>query len=197
MSNRKTWVVGVLVGGAIGASAAWLFGLFPSVAVSNLDDTGPTPGLLPEQVVQIQLASLARGEVGECFRFASPMNREITGPLARFGTMFRSPPFDIMLRSSSFQVGKSVIRRDYAAVLVTVLAVPNELRVFRFIMSRQTSGPQRGCWMTDGVFDVSGALSTAAPPSNDAASHRVPTRHRQLGNLPHDCLPSQRQESNA
>lgn len=55
----------------------------------------PCPGLSAEAVVELQCEALQSNDpdtddgIQACFRFASPSNRQATGPVERFGTMIK------------------------------------------------------------------------------------------------------------
>ena len=51
--------------------------------------TGPSPSLTPLAVVNAQLEALSAGDVATSFEFASPSNKEATGPWQRFEMMVR------------------------------------------------------------------------------------------------------------
>ena len=63
-----------------------------AVACSGLAVTKPSPTLPPLTVVEAQLEALSKGDVMTCFAFASPMNRQQTGPWQKFEMMVRQSP---------------------------------------------------------------------------------------------------------
>ena len=143
----------------------------------------PSPELSPEDVVRLQMRALSdnwpegRG-VEQCFQFASPANRRITGPLDRFDAMVRSAPFRSLLDQRVTLIGRALVRDRRAAVLATFLDRNNQVRVFRFILSRQTEPEYAECWMTDGVIEVE--APPAKPPdkfAEFAAICRQATNH--------------------
>ena len=131
----------------------------------------PRALLAAEDVVRIQVDALLESEdkpygICQCFCFASPSNRRVTGPIARFASMFDRPPYDVFLTSRKALVGSSHESGREARVVVTFVN-DDELRVFQFELSRQQEEPYQDCWMTDRVFDVTSGLvssSAAAPP---------------------------------
>jgi hypothetical protein len=65
-------------------------------------DPKPSPELLPEDVVKIQLNALKHNDeknhgIAIAYRFASPENRLHTGPLERFIRMLHNPLYAPML----------------------------------------------------------------------------------------------------
>ena len=59
------------------------------LAPLGLAVTGPSPSLTPLAVVNAQLEALSAGDVATSFEFASPSNKEATGPWQRFEMMVR------------------------------------------------------------------------------------------------------------
>ena len=77
------------------------------------DATEPDPSLTPGQVIAIQLKALRSnrdmaddGGIAITFNFASPANRRMTGPLARFVQMLKNPLYTIMLDFDRYETGK-------------------------------------------------------------------------------------------
>jgi hypothetical protein len=119
----------------------------------------PNASLSPADVVKTQLAGLADAAgdgVGilQCYVFASPKNRSITGPLDHFGRMVREGPFVCLARPLATLVGRADIRGDAAKVLATVVDESGNFHAFAFILSKQTEKPFVDCWMTEGVYPV-------------------------------------------
>lgn len=118
----------------------------------------PEPGLLPKEVVEIQVSAMAdkdqrRGAL-QCASFASPENFAVTGPLDRFARMLRDPKFLILSSPDTVVVGDTIFQDENARVLVTVLS-GERTRAFVWVLSKQSgAGPWNGCWMTDGVFPM-------------------------------------------
>ncbi len=123
-----------------------------------LENSQPEPSLSPRDVVEIQL--LALGNNGEsddgieiAFRFASPANRSMTGPIERFTSMIKSGIYQIMLDYSRAEYADTVVRGDRAVQRVA-LYQGDDIVVFDFILERQDSAPYEDCWMTSGVVFV-------------------------------------------
>lgn len=119
----------------------------------------PSPGLSPEQVVRVQLEALRRNDVDDlgiavAFRFASPDNKRVTGPLPRFARMIKDGPYALMLNYLDASFAPVRVAGDEAAQRV-VLIGPDQAVTYIFYLSRQTQGgPLKDCWMTDGVAIV-------------------------------------------
>lgn len=123
------------------------------------DPPQPDPMLGPEQIIQIQLQALKRNDEPEAdsgiatvFAFASPANRAMTGPLARFTQMLHNPLYLPMLGYRAAQAGPLELTGDAVQQSVMLLDSEDKTAVYLFSLSRQTDGPYAGCWMTDGVM---------------------------------------------
>ena len=136
----------------------------------------PDPGLRPEDVVRIQLQALRdnrrdnRG-IAHCFEFASPENREHTGPIESFVQMVRSHPYRLLLNHQIAIVGTADIKDQRASMIATLIDSSDRLRVFSFVLSIQQEEPYQNCWMTDGVtsLPLEGPLLKGLTPNLMAA----------------------------
>jgi hypothetical protein len=111
------------------------------------------------EVTRIQLDALrsnteANEGIALTYRFASPDNREVTGPLPRFVTMVRSPPYDRLLNHRRVDFGSIRIVDDKAFQPITVIDADGQRAGFLWILSRQDSGEFKDCWMTDAVIST-------------------------------------------
>ncbi|MCW2777947.1 MAG: hypothetical protein JWN17_1672 [Frankiales bacterium] len=121
----------------------------------------PSPALDPADVVLAQLAGLQRephddvdgyGEgLVAAWEFASPGNREATGPLARFAGMLRNEAYRGLLGHRAVQLGPVQEDRGQAQVEVLVVTADDRTEGYTWVLGRQTDAPYAGCWMTDGV----------------------------------------------
>jgi hypothetical protein len=117
----------------------------------------PSDKLAPDEVVRLQLNGLSDQQVDgvgilQCYCFAAPANRAVTGPLERFGAMVRQGPFHCMARPRSLLVGRPQIDGHLARVLVTVIDEDSHVRAFTFVLGRQQDAPFQNCWMTEAVL---------------------------------------------
>lgn len=135
-------------------------------ALTSIRGQQPDPTLAPEDVVQLQLTAFANNnevdegiEIG--FRFASPSNRSLTGPVERFGRMLRSS-YPEMLTHNRAEFGPVSIDGALALVRVTLYDT-DVVSTFDFVMRRQTSGEYVNCWMTEAVLLRSQSRNTPAP----------------------------------
>ncbi|MCW2607143.1 MAG: hypothetical protein JWO60_1836 [Frankiales bacterium] len=121
----------------------------------------PSPALAPADVVLAQLAALQRepfegdpapGEgLAAAFAFASPGNREATGPLPRFAQLLRSEAYRGLLGHRLVQLGPVLQDGDQARVEVLVVAADDSTQGYTWVLGCQSDPPYRDCWMTDGV----------------------------------------------
>ena len=118
----------------------------------------PDPTLSPGQVIDIMLGALRNNDwptkdhgIAVTFEFASPANRDATGPLQRFAWLVKNPSYRAMLNHQRSERGDLHVMRDQARQRVTLVGDNGERVTYLFMLSRQTDGPYKGCWMTDGV----------------------------------------------
>jgi hypothetical protein len=112
----------------------------------------PVPGLSPEQVVQFQVSALQHNDdfradagIERTFRFASPSNKNVTGPLEHFVSILKSPAYLPMINNLGSSVTGSRIEGDRAkGPAITYL----------FVLTRQHVGDFENCWLTDAVVPM-------------------------------------------
>jgi hypothetical protein len=128
--------------------------LFPEIA--------PSPQYAPNEVVGIQMRALGNNDSPQenagieiTFRFASPSNRTVTGPLEKFQGLFLSPTYKPMLNHARLEVGPATLAGDTAMVPVLVIDSHGKSIGYMFSLSQQTEPPYEDCWMTDSVIPVS------------------------------------------
>ena len=123
--------------------------------------TAPGPALSPTDVVLAQLEGLraeARAGSGagpgirRAWEFASPANREATGPVDRFADMIRSTVYGVLLQHRAAQLGPLLEDDGEAQQEVLVVTSDDETVGFTWVLSLQDAPPHAGCWMTDGVL---------------------------------------------
>lgn len=118
----------------------------------------PDPRLDPASVVRIQLKALKHNDqpstdagLALVFSFASPGNREQTGPLQNFSAMIHAS-YGQLLNYRSARMNKIVMQGDQALQGVELVDRNGETARYVFVLSRQSEPPYAGCWMTDGVL---------------------------------------------
>lgn len=141
---------------SIGVLVALVTAVFSAGATADSLDASPNSTLTPEQVVRCQMEALSSNDATDkgiaiAFRFASPSNKEVTGPLPRFIHMIKHSPYSVMLDPRLIEYGEVEVAGDKAQLPVSVLTADYIAVAFRFYLSRQTHADCDGCWMTDGV----------------------------------------------
>jgi len=115
--------------------------------------------LPPDDVIKIQVEALQYNNADDqgievTFRFASPANQRVTGPLNRFKHLLKSPDYRPMLNHKTAEYGSLEISGDIASQRVTIIQTDGKATVYLFKLSKQSEGPCTGCWMTDSVLFV-------------------------------------------
>ncbi len=126
----------------------------PLVACVAGSGSHPDASLRPSEVVRAQVEALAHEDsdgIAVAFRFASPANKEVTGPLERFTDIVRAPAYRPMLGHLEAVFGPVHVDGGYAAQLVEIVAADGSRHTYLFELSRQRGGRFDGCWMTDSV----------------------------------------------
>ncbi len=120
--------------------------------------TQPHPELSPEQVIRIQLDALQNndllpdnGGIRLAFNFASPANREFTGPIDHFITIVNSVMYRDLIGFERAEVGFPILVGDVSQMRVRIIHKTRRA-VYIFILSRQPEEPYRKCWMIDSVI---------------------------------------------
>ncbi len=121
----------------------------------------PNPKLPPERVIKTIIEALGHNDepypdagIATTFNFASPGNRQLTGPLERFTPMIKSPAYRPLIEYLKVDYGSIVIDGAEAQQMVTVTSEDGDTNAYVFILKRQSDGEFKGCWMTDGVVGV-------------------------------------------
>ena len=123
--------------------------------------TSPAPDLSPTDVVLAQLEGLRREPldgagaglgIRRAWEFASPANREATGPVDRFADMVRGSIYRVLLEHRAAQLGPLLEDDGEAQQEVLVLTSDDQTVGFTWVLSLQDDHPHEGCWMTDGVL---------------------------------------------
>ncbi len=119
----------------------------------------PDPTLSPQEVVQIQAEALQNNDEPEpdsgirtTFQFASPANRELTGPIDNFIELVQNPEYRDLLNSREIIYGDTEIDGSTALQPVIIVSAEGETVFYLFTLSKQTEAPYEDCWMTDGVL---------------------------------------------
>ncbi len=119
----------------------------------------PDPDLGPAEVVQAQLDALEHNDdpvpdagVKTAYNFASPANRQATGPFDRFRRMVHNRRYRPMVDFEDAVAGP--VERDsngeVAVQRVTITGTGNRTLTYVFRLSRGEDALE-GCWLTDAV----------------------------------------------
>ena len=134
----------------------------PSASASDLfPEIAPAPEYEPDEVVGIQMRALGTNNlpyenagIELTFRFASPQNREFTGPLSRFQLLFDNVAYQPMVGHAELAIGEAEIQGKQARVPVLIADGDGNKAGYLFFLSRQSEAPYENCWMTDRVIRV-------------------------------------------
>jgi hypothetical protein len=117
----------------------------------------PDKRLTPEQVVRFQMEALQHNDVPKpdsgiaiTFGFASPENRQATGPLEHFTQIVKSPAYLPMLTCKKIVYEPVVTNGETASQRVRIIAADGARITYVFLLSLQKEGEYAGCWMNDG-----------------------------------------------
>ena len=155
MLRRQPWLV------FAAATGAFLALTNASPAQSTSHGAFPGPDYGPADVVRIQVQALANNDtpyrnagIEVAFRFASPANKRVTGPLWRFIRLLYDPTYRPFLYHKVAHFGQVDIQGSEATQTV-ILTAANGRRVgYVFRLSKQPGAPCKACWMTDGVWRI-------------------------------------------
>ena len=131
----------------------------------------PSPLLGPGQVIGLQLAALRHNDepneddgIRTAFRFASPGNREVTGPIGVFIELVKNPLYAPLIDHQKADRGPVSVEGDTAQQLVRVVGPDGEEAAYLFQLGRQRGGEYDRCWMTEGVMRVGEPPAAPEPP---------------------------------
>ena len=136
-----------------------LFTAPPAQSTSHGAFPGPEYG--PAEVVRIQVQALANNDtpypnagIEVAFRFASPANKRVTGPLWRFIRLLYDPTYRPFLHHKVAHFGQVDIQGSEATQTVILTTAEGQRVGYVFRLSKQRGAPCEACWMTDGVWRI-------------------------------------------
>lgn len=136
------------------------FVLLVSAATSVAASLKPNTEYRADEVVKIVIEALRTNMASDndsgietVFRFASPGNKSVTGPLERFSTMLKGS-FGIMLNHVASEYSEMEISDNKARQVVWLSAKDGFQYGFVFEMGLQSTGEYTGMWMTEGVWPI-------------------------------------------
>ena len=154
MVRRQPWLV-------FAATTVFLALTAAPPAQSTNHGAFPGPEYGPADVVRIQVQALANNDapyrnagIEIAYRFASPANKRVTGPLRRFIRLLYDPTYRPFLNHKVAHFGQVDIRGSEATQTVILTAVNGRRVGYVFRLSKQRGAPCEACWMTDGVWRI-------------------------------------------
>ena len=137
-----------------GLLSLWMALLFSSCALAS---NGPNASLSASDVVKAQLSAFQNNDaptpdagIAIAFTYASPGNRQFTGPLSNFTAMLRQG-YPELLNHRSHRLVKERLEAHQATIAVIIESRSREVFNYVFHLSLQYGEECRGCWMTDSV----------------------------------------------
>jgi hypothetical protein len=125
----------------------------------------PDPRYSPREVVGLAFEALAHKDVPyrdagirTVFCFASPANKRITGPFARFALMLHRHAFGPMLHHAEAEYRPIQLRAVRVRQAVVLTARSGQPVGYRFELSRQMEPPFQGARMADSVMRFEGVM---------------------------------------
>ena len=119
---------------------------------------GPSAELTAREVVIAQLKALQNNDHPEsntgikiAYNFASPYLKAENGPFSRYQSMYHTRRFNTLIGCSKFFVERHFANDKKAEYFVFVTDRNEKEWVFIFRLSRQSTSPYAGCWMTDSI----------------------------------------------
>jgi hypothetical protein len=167
MARIALWMAGIGLMVAFSVSASIATAADPK----DTPTTQPSSDLTPREVAKLVADALRNNDAKDsgirtAWKFASPANQALTGPIEKFIPMVKSPPFQPMLNATKAQVRELSKDDSTAAELVIVTDANGDKTYYIFQMSKQSDGDLKDCWMTDGVLPVK---PKPHPPGNPSA----------------------------
>jgi len=126
------------------------------------DELQPAPNieLKPEQVIEIVIEALKTNDaeknddgIATVFRFASPKNKTMTGPIERFSRMIKGG-FSDMLNHVESEFGEIEIHDNVALQSVWLTSKSGNQVGYVFQVGKQTDEQFNGMWMTESVWPI-------------------------------------------
>ena len=132
-----------------------------TAAGSDLSRTAPHPSLSPLDVVKIVMNALQKNDepsknrgITVTFNFASPANKNVTGPIERFVNMVTGPIYGKMVDHLGAVFEKIRIKGGRASIDVIIKVGSGRFVGFRFLLTKQKDNEFDGAWMTDSVIPI-------------------------------------------
>ena len=119
----------------------------------------PTPDMMPEEVVRIQLKSLMKNNepylnagIKQTWEFAHPSNRAFTGPFHRFTQMMYAPSYAVMINHLKHDIHEVKLNENSAYFFIELTSDDGKIFGFKWILQKVLEeGIFKNCWMTTSV----------------------------------------------
>lgn len=125
----------------------------------------PNQHLSPKEVIISQLKALQINDypsadhgIAVAFSFASPNNKNFTGPINRFKEMLNTPSYSALINCKKYKVSEHFVDYNEAQFFVKINALDGRVKDYIFELSRQEKGPFKGFWMTEAVIPIKGDI---------------------------------------
>ena len=125
----------------------------------------PRQDLSPMEVVVSQLVALQTNDepnpdhgVNVAFAFASPKNKDNTGPFDKFKAMLHSDPYLPLIDHRKYKVSEHFINGREAQFFVEIISRENEVIKYIFELSLVKESPFTDFWMTEAVIPIRNKL---------------------------------------
>lgn len=132
-------------------------GLRGAVAAELIE---PSPDYSPQVVIEIQLLGLQASNpedvvdgkgIAQVWKFAHPSNKAVTGPLARFRTLFDSPSYAPLVNHVVHAIDVMDLAETTARFVVTVQGQDGKSYGYLWQLNKVVEGVEAGSWMTVSV----------------------------------------------
>lgn len=128
----------------------------PPSAQSRYASLRPTCDRPPGLVVHIQVNALRYNDpqtdegINATYRFASPRNRNVTGPVTDFASLIKSR-YEPLLNAETVTYGPMSATNRTATQRITVRTPDGDTTSYIWELERQSGGRYDGCWLTSSV----------------------------------------------
>ncbi len=128
----------------------------PEPAALKVHDAVPKPEMEPRDVVLTVLEALRLNDqprkdagITTTFRFASPENQKVTGPIEHFTQIVKHPSYRPMLNHKAANLDPTRRVGDRAFLHARLTTSEGMVVEYDFLLSKD---PKSQCWLTDGVM---------------------------------------------
>lgn len=142
----------------IGIGTILLLAASSTIAGNTECTATPSIDKTPESIVRTVVEALRLNDnddsgIATVYCFASPGNKQMTGPIERFTGMIKSGYGD-MLNHSDSEFDSIEIRDDVALQPVWLTTPGGSVVGYLFRLGKQSDGEFAGMWMTEAVYKI-------------------------------------------